>query len=291
MIDIEDASSSFMEFLNYCTATRNPDPNIKAESNLNAFNYMDYLKSTQGKEFEQGETSTNDAMFKRMEKSGAEMRKDNPKQYFEMVVDILKNKDKQAFPDPSKYHWACEQMKHASKVEWRIIESKGEHREEVSFRVTFPHMEPIIVKSMDFKRQINEQQASALERREVAKLYADRSQSDPDKNADVIENIAEQEETEVSIDSSVGKKEQLKPKAPVQQKADEAELEDSDIKKIKKNLGYYNEEGNPKQEYVRQWVDASENDKWSEVIKIVEHYRDMPDLHKEKTVEDKGDGL
>jgi hypothetical protein len=277
-LDLEYVCGSIADFVRHCEKTKNRNQNIRVESNLDIFNYQRFVEARpwENKDMaaddEKG-ANPNDMMFEKIKGAEAEFRHNHREEYFKVITDILDNKDRDAFPDPTKYHWACEQIKEVGDLEWKITESESDGKQEVVFKIKLGDF--TFERTIDFDRQISDQQASALDRQDVAETHADLSHANPDIDPDTLEEDADKKAMEVPIDMAVGESEQIKPKTLAQQKADEAEVVNSDFEIIKKAFKY--NKSDP--EHVGQFVSADENEKREIFAKILFDYRDMPDAH------------
>jgi len=272
-LELEYVCGSIMEFVKQCEQTRNRDENIRVEPNLDIFNFKRFVQSKpwdRGLETNDDEkTTSHDALFEKIQGAEADLKHKHPEKYFKLVTDILDNVERNAFPDPNKYNWACEQIKKSGNLQWKITESNEDNKQEVVFKITLGGH--TFERTIDFQRQMNQQQASALDRQDIPLSHADHSLANPDSNAKTVESSSQEKSKEVSIDAVVGENEQIKPKTPTQQKADEKELENSDFKNIKDAFEYN------RNVHGHEFVHADENNKRDIFAKILYDYRDMPD--------------
>jgi len=278
-LDLEYVCGSIAEFVRHCEKTRNRNQNVSVESGLDIFNYKEFLGD---KPWDRGletddkkKAATDDVMFEKIKGAEADFKLKHPEKYFKVITDILDNKDRAAFPDPNKYHWACEQIKQRGTLHWKITESASDGKQEVVFKIKLGKFE--FERTIDFQRQMNQQQASALERHDVAKSHADLSLANPEENAKALEEEAEQKVMEVPVHVAVGEGERIRPRKPIQQKDDKGEVVSSDFEKIKEGFGY--KENNPDPDQVGQFVDADKDNKRDFFVKTLFDYRDMPDVH------------
>jgi len=214
--------------------------------------------------------------FEQMRGEEEEFRKNNPTKFNELVIGIIKNRDEQAFPDPSKYFWACQQVKKLDTLRWKIDETLDEQK--VIFEITIGGRK--VLRGFDFKQQ--KRQAPVLNRQSIPLFDADHSKTNPDeKNADIREEGAIQKTGDVSVDAYSGKGQQLGIRTPAEQGADQADTTNRDFENIKTLLGY-NDLTSEQQKY---FTPATENDKIGAFVKILHEYRDMPDVNKDLIIE------
>jgi len=276
-LEMEYVCGSIMEFVRHCEKTRIRDQNLRVEPNLDIFNYKTFIES---KPWEKGlvtdddeKAAIDDIMFEKIQGAEADLKHKDPEKYFKVVTDILDNKNRDAFPNPNKYHWACQQIKESGTLRWKITESASDGKQEVTFKITLGGH--TFERTIDFQRQINQQQASALDRKDVVHTHADLSHANPDENPEALEKESEQKTMEVPVDTAVGEKEQIKTRAPVHQKSDERDVVSSDFEGIKEAFGY--DKNNP--DHIGQFVNPDDNNKRDIFAKILFDYRDMPDVN------------
>jgi hypothetical protein len=275
-IEAGDMTETIHDYISFCRTTPDTKTGIRPHYNIEGFQRF---METRAKEQEKSETP--DKKFERIagrvNDAKEDFKESKPKEFYDLIFDILKNKGEgvSSIPDPSRYYWACEQLKNAE-LKFQIVEENG--KQQISFTAKFKGQAERPIKSIDFKQQQNEiAPLSARDITDMHRMHVFSQGQNPDKvenNVSFVEDVAK-----IGVDGKPITKPPVKVKGSEVDKFNRMNNDSSALFfDIKQKLGYNMQEPAP-----RSW-ETCDSSTVTQVIFSLRDTKGLPEQQLENVI-------